>query len=222
MIEIIIYSVLYLLLFGCTDLLYYKFNIGVEYTRKVAHVCTGIISLTFPLYIDNIWQVAVLSVSFLGLMALSERFKWFKSITAVERKSYGSWLFALSVLLCFIAAKLWRFEFFYLPILTLTVADPIAAILGKKLNYKPVMIFGQTKTLGGSIAFFIAASFVSVAFCEIARAYSYDCLFSIENYSYFILVALVATLAELFSTKGWDNLTIPLSVIGMLLLLMSL
>jgi dolichol kinase len=220
--EIILYSILYLVLFGFTDLLYHRFNVSVGYTRKIVHILTGIIALTFPVYLNDIWQAAVLCISFLGLMALSERFSWFKSITAVERKSHGSWLFAISVLICFIAFSKWRIEFFYLPILILTVADPIAAIIGKKLNYKPQIILGQTKTIGGSIAFFIATILVSIGFAEIATSFVHYNLFSAGHYYYFILIALVATIAELFSTKGWDNLTIPLSVIMMLLVYLAL
>jgi phytol kinase len=222
MIEIILYSILYLVLFGFTDLLYHTFKIAAEHTRKIVHIATGFISLTFPFYLNEIWQVALLCSSFLGLMALSEKFKWFKSITSIKRKSYGSWLFAISVLICFIAFTRWGIEFFYLPVLILTVADPIAAIIGKKLNYKPLIILGQTKTIGGSIAFFIAAILVSIGFSEIARSFIYYNLFSAGHYSYFILIALVATIAELFSTKGWDNLTIPLSVILMLLIYLVL
>ena len=216
--EILTYSLLYLVLFGFTDLLYHRLKVKVDYTRKIVHVCTGIIALTFPIFLKDIWQVALLCGSFLGLMALSERFSWFKSITAVERKSYGSWLFALSVLICFIAMKRWGFEFYFLPILTLTTADPIAAIVGKRLNYKPMIVFGQVKTVGGSIAFFLTSIITTVAFVEISRAYYYSGMFDITALGFFILMALTATTAELFSTKGWDNLTIPLSVIAMLLL----
>jgi dolichol kinase len=153
-------------------------------------------------------------------MALSERYAWFKSITAIKRKSHGSWLFSVSVLICFAAITRWDITFFYLPILILTVADPLAGILGKRLNYKPLTIWGQTKTIGGSIAFFVAAILVSFGFSEIIIYLNleYRFVFPKIPYSAILLIALVATLAELLSTKGWDNLTIPLSVIAMLLL----
>lgn len=220
--EILIYSLLYLVLFGFTDLLYHRFKVKVGFTRKIVHICTGIIALSFPVYLKEIWQVAVLCGSFLGLMALSERFSWFKSITAVERKSHGSWLFAVAVLVCFIAARQLHLEFYYLPILILTIADPVAAIIGKRLNYKPITIYGQTKTIGGSLAFFLAAILISLVFLELERAYAYEVQFLKGNYLYLILIALVATVAEFFSTKGWDNITIPLSVVGMLLAYMEI
>ena len=175
------------------------------------HVCTGLIALTFPIYIQKFWLVAWLCLSFLILMAISERFKWFKSITAVDRKSYGSWLFALVVLVCFyIQINTDRTEFFYLPILVLTISDPVAAIVGKWLNFRPLMICGHKKILGGSVAFLCSA-------CLIVGT---------VNHLYYSLsavdiawISITATLAELISTKGLDNLTVPGSIVVLLSLL---
>lgn len=222
MTEIFYYSLLYLLLFGFTDLLYHKLNVQAENTRKIVHICTGLIALSFPVYLKEIWQVALLCSSFLGLMALSERFSWFKSITAIKRKSHGSWSFSLSVLLGFIAYHYLGVIFFYLPLLVLTLADPMAAIVGKKLDFKPVTIFGQTKTVGGSLAFFVTAILGSFAYCEISRYFLNHDLFSASSYWRLIIIALVATVAEFSSTKGWDNLTVPLSVMATLYLYMIL
>lgn len=210
MITVLIYSSLYLLLFGFTDLLYHRFKVDANITRKIVHVCTGLIALTFPVYLQHFWQVAWLCLSFLLLMAVSERFKWFKSITAIERKSYGSWLFALVVLACFyIQLHEVRTEFFYLPILVLTISDPLAAIVGKRLDYKPLNVFGHKKTVGGSLAFLCSAILI----------------LSVVNYFFYtlngleiIVMAIAATIAELSSTKGLDNLTVP----GIIVILLSL
>ncbi|PCJ65646.1 MAG: phosphatidate cytidylyltransferase [Bacteroidetes bacterium] len=209
-----------MVLFGFTDLLYHKFKVAVQHTRKIAHICTGFIALTFPLYLDEIWHVAILSTSFLGLMALSEKFQWFKSITAVKRKSYGSWLFALVVLICFAVFKRIGPIFYYLPILILTLADPAAAIFGRKFNYKPLTIFGQKKTIGGSIAFFLVAVATQLAYISFARfLVTADFQIDFSDILKFCIVALASAVAEFFSTKGWDNLTIPLTVLAVLLLL---
>ena len=210
MIEVLIYSALYLLLFGFTDLLYHQFKVDANTTRKVVHICTGLIALTFPVYLEHLWQVAWLCLSFLLLMAVSERFKWFKSITAVERKSYGSWLFALVVLACFyIQINEGRTEFFYLPILVLTISDPMAAIVGKRLEYKPLNVFGHKKTLGGSLAFLCSALLI----LAIVSHFFYSL-----KLTEILVMAVAATVSELLSTKGLDNLTIPASIVILLTL----
>jgi phytol kinase len=210
MIEVLIYSALYLLLFSFTDLLYHRFKVDANHTRKIVHICTGLIALTFPVYLEHLWQVAWLCLSFLLLMAVSERFKWFKSITAVERKSYGSWLFALVVLACFyIQINEGRTEFFYLPILVLTMSDPMAAIVGKRLEYKPLNVFGHKKTLGGSLAFLCSALLI----LAVVNYFFYNL-----NTSAILALAGAATVSELLSTKGLDNLTVPGSIVVLLTL----
>lgn len=214
--EIFFYSALYIALFSFTDFLYHQLKIKVDFTRKVVHICTGIIALSFPIFLEGIWQVVTLCCSFLVLMFLSEKYRWFKSITAVERKSYGSWLFALIVLICFGIMKYSSPDYYYLPLLILTIADPLAAFFGKRLNFIPVFIFGHKKTIGGSIAFFIACFLIILIYVVLNKSTSFDSLLVIGLIPTFLLITLVATGAELISTKGWDNLSIPLSVITML------
>lgn len=214
--EILIYSALYLALFGFTDFLYHKLKVKVDYTRKLVHISTGIIALTFPIYLESIWEVAALCSSFLVLMFLSEKYRWFKSITAVERKSYGSWLFALIVLICFTLMNYSSPEYYFLPILVLTIGDPLAAFVGKKLNFIPLYFFGHKKTIGGSLTFFIAC-FLLIFFYDIfCNFYGFHSITRIDSIPNILVITLVATVAELVSTKGWDNLSIPLSVITML------
>jgi dolichol kinase len=137
-------------------------------------------------------------------MTVSEKLKWFKSITAIDRKSYGSWLFSVVVMLCFyIQNKTTQTEYYYLPLLVLTICDPMAAIIGNKLNFISLNIFGHLKTIGGSLAFFVTALLLLSAL----NHYFY----SFNVYAIF-LFASVSTIAELLSTRGWDNLTIPTSI----------
>ncbi|MBO6517504.1 MAG: phosphatidate cytidylyltransferase [Bacteroidia bacterium] len=207
MIEVIFYSTAYLILFAISEYLYHVLKLNVEVTRKVVHVSTGLIALTFPIYLHNFWQVLVLCLLFLGLLAIAEKFKWLKSITAVERRSYGSWLFALIVLVCFYAQlELSNSSLYYLPLFILTICDPIAAAAGKRLNLVPIKILGSVKSIGGSLAFFISCFLVLVVYNSIA---------SISwPLGYTALMSLSIALLELVSIRGWDNLTIPLGAMG--------
>jgi len=202
---LIIYSIIYIGLFSLTEWLYHQQKITVEHTRKMVHVATGFIALSFPIFITALWQMLVLCGSFLLLMSLCEKTNWLKSITSVKRKSYGSWLFALIVFVCyFIQQQLGSPLYFYLPILILSICDPVAAIIGKRFNYQARSVFGQTKTIGGSIAFFVSSLIILCGF-----------YFQYQNaLLYLPLFALSVTLLEFFSTKGWDNLTIPLGVVA--------
>ncbi len=205
MTTLLIYSILYFALFGISEWLFYSANKKVEYTRKFVHISTGLIALSFPFFIEAFWQMILLCGSFLFLLTICEKMNWLKSITSVERKSYGSWLFALIVLVCFWVQQQFNSTlYYYLPILILSISDPLAALVGKKLNYKPLKVFGQIKSLGGSIAFFISSLLILIGFY-----FQYK-----EALYYLPLFAISLTLAEFLSVKGWDNFTIPLGAMA--------
>lgn len=221
MAEILVYSIIYLTLFGLTDLLYHRGGIKVDVTRKIVHVCTGIIAFTFPLFLQHIWQLTVLCGSFLILMFASEKAGWFKSITAVERRSHGSWLFALSVLVCFIVNRLIHQQnnsFYYIPLLLLTLADPAAAYFGKRLKSRTFTIHGSIKTLGGSLAFFLVSVIVLLIYFN-WQGDNFTQRDWPHSFIQIILLSIAASSAEFFSVHGWDNLTIPLAVLVALLIL---
>jgi phytol kinase len=206
MIEVLTYTALYFVLFGITEALYHKGNWDAEKTRKVVHVGTGLLALTFPVYLEAFWQVAFLCLSFLLLMAISERFQWFKSITGVDRKSYGSWLFAGVVMMCFYLYMIWDNKvYYYFPLMVLSLSDPLAALVGKARPIKEFRVFKQKKSLGGSTAFFLSALLLGLGY--------FISVDSAPSYGLFLLATAVSTGAEFLSVKGWDNLTIPVSII---------
>jgi len=191
MTTLIIYSILYFALFGISEWLFYRGEKKVEYTRKLVHISTGLIALSFPFFIEAFWQMIILCGSFLLLMTVCEKMNWLKSITSVERKSYGSWLFALIVLVCFWVQQQFNSTlYYYLPILILSISDPLAALIGKKVNYKPLQVFGQIKSIGGSIAFFLSSLVILICFY-----FQYT-----EVLYYLPLFAISLTLAEFFYT----------------------
>lgn len=204
-----LYALLYLALFGFTDILYHKFGVNAETTRKIVHVCTGVIALTFPVYLTEFWQAAVLCGSFLGLLFVCERFCWFQSITAIKRKSYGSWLFALVVLICFwIQWKTGNLRYYYIPLLILSLADPAAAFAGQKWRYRPFRIFGQAKTISGSLGFLVVCLAILWGFHP--EQMNLNQLFIMMG------MALALTITEAISVNGWDNLTIPVVAVGLI------
>ena len=109
-------------------------------------------------------------------------------------------------------------KFIYiLPMLILAISDPMAAILGiniKNFNGR-IKVFGKklNKTWLGSGAFFASSFVISILALYFNRG-----LFDLKAFWLSILIASVTTLAELISWRGSDNLSIPLSAVGVLLL----
>ncbi len=128
--------------------------------------------------------------------------------------------------------------YFYLPMLILAISDPMAALLGRNLSKRQFSFFSKNtflsiflksnppynyqittpcKTIIGSVAFFGSAFLIGTVL-----------FFSLNQTSIFagislaFLIAICATFSEAISKKGWDNLTIPATVIIALFLVSSL
>jgi dolichol kinase len=143
--------------------------------------------------------------SFLLLLYLSEKFNFLKSINSIERKTFGSVLYPIAIYLCFILNQVLvknngQYQFYFASLMILGISDPLAAIVGGKYPIFRFQKIAVGKSIGGSLAFFIAAFIISFSFL------------TLDNKILICLaVSLLSTLAELFSYNGFDNLFVPLS-----------
>lgn len=205
-------SASFLALFGIAEVLYHFVHVKVELTRKLVHLGTGALTLLFPVMLSNHWFVLLLCGSFALILIVSLRFKLLPSINAIDRVSVGSLAYPASVYGCYLVfqAEHQHFGFFYIPILTLAICDPIAALAGKRWPLGKYTIGKDTKTLMGSGMFLLSA--VAVYAVTVSMLDPQTELQSIIFRGF--IVATIACLAEAVSGKGTDNLTIPAAVLG--------
>ncbi|MCF0069472.1 hypothetical protein LZD49_03255 [Dyadobacter sp. CY261] len=213
MIPVLTLAACFLTLFGVAECLYRFLKVKAEWTRKIVHICTGLLTLLFPLMLSNHWQVLFLCGSFLLILLASLKFGWLPSINAIDRFSYGSILFPIVVYLLFLIFQLAQKGpvVFYLPILILAICDPVAALVGKRFPVGRYKVWDCGKSLSGSMAFLVAALLVTVA--------TFYCLGNVSGAaSLIVLIPVTATVSEALGVKGMDNLTIPASVVTILFL----
>ena len=222
MVNIIVLSFLYLIGIGIllvfNELNYRRLKIEGEITRNFAHFAATLAVVPFPYIFPSHWYVLVLAAIFFGVLFFSQFSKQLNSIHGIERKSVGSYLLPVSIYLTFLISDLSDNKFiFILPMLILAVSDPMAAILGINIvNYNgKIKVFGHKlqKTYLGTGAFFVSSFVISV----IAFYFHFQ-LFDLKTFWLTLLIAVTGTLAELISWRGSDNLTIPLSVVLVLVL----
>ena len=213
----IILSGLFLLLFFLAEVLYHKFKVKVELTRKFVHFTTGAITMLFPIMLGNHWFVLLLCASFAFILIISLKFNLMPSINAIDRKSYGSISYPISVYTCYLAYDYYEqnYLFFYLPILILAICDPIAALTGRKWPKGKYIINGDNKTLLGSSMFFLSAFILCFIFYFVMNKNNFMWLFFISS----LIIALFTTITEAISSKGFDNITIPMATILLLVAL---
>ncbi|MGE8381849.1 MAG: phosphatidate cytidylyltransferase, partial [Sphingobacterium sp.] len=100
--NMLLLAMIFLLLFALSEILYHRFKIRVEFTRKLVHIGTGIISLLFPILLISHWSVLLLCGLFAVILVLSLKFNLLRSIHAIDRKSAGSLAYPAAVYLCFV------------------------------------------------------------------------------------------------------------------------
>lgn len=203
----------FLSLFAISELLHHIFKVKAEYTRKLVHFGTGLLTFLFPVMLDNHWWVLALCSLFFIMLILTKKTQLLKSIHGVGRKTHGSYLYPVSVYGCYLLGTIYEnMIFFYLPILILAISDPIAALSGAKWG-KPKATSKKTKTLFGSIMFFISALLACIIIYYQVPVNSGAIILSIG-----LLIGLAGAIAESLSYKGWDNFTVPLVVASILVL----
>lgn len=213
-----VYLVGIALLLAFNELNYRRLGVKGEITRKFAHFTSTLATVPFPYIFTSHWYVLILATLFFAALFFTQHSKQLKSIHDIERKSIGSYLLPLSIYVTFLVSCLLKDKFlFILPMLILSICDPMAAILGIniKKNNGRINLFGTklNKTWLGSGAFFITSFVISLI-----ALYFHGELFVLKTFWFALAIAGAGTLAELFSWRGSDNLSIPLSVILILVL----
>ena len=222
MANIVVLSVIYfvgiILLLAFNELNYRRLKIKGEITRKFAHFTTTLAVVPFPYVFTSHWYILILALFFFAALYLTQYSKQLNSIHGIGRKSVGSYLLPISIYVTFlISFKLENKFVFILPMLILAICDPMAAILGMniKKNNGKIKLFGikTDKSFIGSGAFLFTASIISLI-----ALYFHRNIFDLKTFWLALLIAIAGTLAELISWRGSDNLTIPLSVVLVLVL----
>lgn len=219
--DIIVYlaiTFLFLIILLAGELLHSSLKIKPEFSRMFSHFFAGIISLYILQMFSSPWYVLALCCQSAMFLIATKKFGLLDSHHMVERKTSGSALFFLGIFLAYFISK-WSGEnvYFILPILILTISDPFASFVGLnfKSGYWTNILTRQrsSKTYIGSFAYFVSSSVL--LFFGLHFFYDLDLMFT---FIISLIISLILTLIEAASSKGFDNLTIPASVIVLLFL----
>ena len=194
---------LYLFLIFSVSVVFKKFNDdSKEIVRKIIHIGIGpLIPIAQFLKIDQ--NSALIFTVFISLMVLiNYAYKLFPTIEDVERKSYGTLFYCLSLFI--LIYLFWDKDPYALisGFFIMTFGDGLAGLIGKSLNSKSWIFFKQKKSLFGTMTMFLTSLIVV---CSIGYAQQNSL-----NLNYFT-IAFFATLLEQFSVLGIDNFIVPIS-----------
>jgi len=191
-----------------------------EVTRKLVHISTGVLIFFAPRIFSSGIPAILLAVIFITVNFAAIELGLLKGMHGTNRRSYGTVYYPLAflilVLLCWDTVP----QIISISILVLGLGDAAAAIVGENLSSAHIYcLTSDKKSLEGSAAMFVT-TFVVVAFLLIGSfglngTLEFD---FVPGFSRPVLGGLIALAVSFFATaweaissKGLDNLTIPLS-----------
>ena len=194
---------LYLFSIFLISIVFKKFNKDSrEVVRKIIHIGIGpLIPIAQFLKINQ--NSALIFTGIVSLMVfINYTYKLFPTIEDVERKSYGTLFYCLSLFI--LIYLFWDKDPYALisGFFIMTFGDGLAGLIGKSFNSKSWIFFKQKKSLYGTITMFLTSLIVV---CSIGYSQQNSL-----NLNYFT-IAFIATLLEQFSILGIDNFIVPIS-----------
>ena len=194
---------LYLFAIFFISIVFKKYNEDKkEIVRKIIHIGIGpLIPIAQFLKIDQ--NSALIFTGIVSLMVLiNYNYKLFPTIEDVERKSYGTLFYCLSLFI--LIFLFWEKDPYALitGFFIMTFGDGLAGLIGKSFKSKSWIIFKQKKSLFGTLSMFLTSLIVvySIGYAQQKSV----------NLNYFT-IAFLATFLEQFSVLGIDNFIVPIS-----------
>ncbi len=203
MLNILISLTAILIILIISELMWRQHKLSDELTRKTVHVSVAVFVAFWPYYMSY-HQIQLVAVAFLIGIIVSRYLHIFRGILHVKRKTYGDLFFPLSILILALLepSKL----VFTIALLHIGLSDGIAALVGKRLGKKnQYKIFGQTKSVAGTITFIV----ISLGILVTAKLLNPNDTIGLSWLNVIILPPILA-FVENVSAYGADDLTIPL------------
>ena len=192
----------------CSEIFFKKLPTDENTNRKIIHLIVGILASLSPFILESNRYPILISFIFIIINLLSIKLHFFKSLNSIKG-SYGIVFFPFSYLI--LSFFFWAEPIYILiPMLILGVSDSSASYIGNKFkNVEKYYVGSDGKTIPGTISFFIISIMITgLIFYFSELEINYIDLFIIS-----ILLSFIASISELISFRGSDNLSIPFLVV---------
>ena len=201
--KIALFIILSTILLASVEVLKRKSIISNDLSRRLAHVGAGAINITAPLFVSNI-AIVMVNIVFTGLLLATRNTGYFSSIQTTSRKTYGDVYFPLGIIAAAVLFLPDNVAAFQYGVAIMGFSDALAGFVGERWGRKTISILNNSKTLTGSIVFYITS--VAITF-----------VFAPQLLPVVLVLPLVLTAVEFVLVYGLDNLVLPV-VAGFLFL----
>lgn len=193
-------ALVYLTIFGLTEILRTQLRLKSEITRKVAHVASGLVAIPLPFFL-TLQQLSLLAGGFFILLLVSRRVGWLPSIHQVSRTTLGAIFFPIAVLVVALLTWPHHFDAYVFAMLTMALADTAAAIFGR--GKRVISRDRLWEGLRGTFVFFVTTSLIIIFI--VAKGYAHPPM------AVLVVTPFLLGVIERYSPYGSDNLTVPIS-----------
>lgn len=200
-----------ILLISLSELIRRFLQWPVEFTRKLVHILVGILMFFSPILLETSLPLIIISLFFTIVNFTAMKKGLLKGMHG-ERETFGTTFYPLSFLILVLFA--WQ-EYKIIIIgsmMILAIGDASAAIVGETLRQpRKYILITEQKSFQGSVTMFFVSFIVLFLTLKFYLFNGNSPIISNNNALWIASVtAIIATAAEALSTKGSDNLSIPI------------
>jgi phytol kinase len=175
-----------------------------ELSRKIVHIGTGpVIPLAWALGISANLAIPVAGIITIVLL-INHQLRLLPALEDVNRQSYGTIAYGLSI--TFLLIFLWpeHADAVSAGVLVMSFGDGLAGLIGRQLNSPHWVVFGQRKSIAGTLTMAIVVAVIISLLTIISGASLHPLLI--------VVITFLAVSLEQISPWGIDNLTVPIGV----------
>tara|TARA_Y100001968_G_scaffold212345_1_gene195522 strand:+ start:98171 stop:98827 length:657 start_codon:yes stop_codon:yes gene_type:complete len=175
-----------------------------ELTRKIIHIFTGpIIPIAYWLDVSKELGVLIGSMISIGLI-INQKVKLIPAIEDINRKSYGTTLYPISITLLFLFFWPENAYAVIAGVLVMAFGDGFAGLIGKHIPSMNWKIFGQRKSIAGTLTMSVISGSVLLVMLLITG--------EPINAPQILMITFLAVIVEQISSLGIDNISVPFCV----------
>lgn len=186
---------------------------GKEASRKFIHIMLGNWWFIAMWFFTNVWSAIFVPITFVVINYISYKRDLIKVMERDKQDGLGTVYYAIALLiLAVISFGIYQEPILGLiPTLVMAYGDGLAAVIGKLVKSKTYRVGKTTKSIAGSITMFV----ISVMLITIYFIYQGTPLALTIPIA--LIMSFAVTVVEAVSTKGIDNISVPMSVLIMML-----
>ncbi len=188
-------------------------KIGKEVSRKFIHIMLSNWWFIAMYFFENALWASIVPLSFVVINYISYKKNLISVMERESQDGLGTVYYAISLLILAIITFgiTNKPEIGLCSVLIMGYGDGLAAVIGKRVKSYEYKIGNTKKTLVGSLTMFVITFIIIAIYLGLTGIN----LWAIKS----IVTAIILTIIEAVSTKGTDNITIPISACTLLFLM---